>query len=603
MTAVTLRPYQLEGLDSIVEAMAVGQNRVLIQMPTGTGKTEMFARVLQHPPMAGWLDGFPSNQRKMLVIAHREELLEQAAKKILGANPHASVSIEQADRYAHAHSDVVVASIQTLTASSCRRLKRLMQRHTFRVVIVDEAHHAAAPSYRTALAHLGFLPMADASDDEEAEAATFDDVAVMEQALAGWDAQAPRDRVLIGVTATPNRTDAIGLGCVFQTLAYSYRLKQAIADGWLVPITPWVIETTTSLDAVRINRGEFNQRELADTVNTEYRNKLAVAGWEEYAPDRPTLAFTVDVAHAHALAQQFVEAGVKAVPLSGETPREDRRIILRQYMEGQIQLITNCMVLTEGTDLPLTGCILHCKPTKSATLYEQMTGRGLRMHPAKTDCIVLDIVDVARRHSLQTSPSLYGLPPGLNPEGKSMEQLEAAFEEFMEKHPGANLDQLGRFTLDQLNAHAKTFDIWTVRDMEEYGRGLAMRWIRTDEEAFRLNYPWGDGTEVIRIERDIVGHFEVRATYTKGKKDPGQTRELAKHVPTASAALALAEAFVNNERTSVKKLKDNNAPWRSKPASEKQLALLRRRKVPFNPGISSGEASDLIDLAMSRRGR
>jgi superfamily II DNA or RNA helicase len=143
-------------------------------------------------------------------------------------------------------------------------------------VVVDEAHHAAAASYRTALAHLGFLPLEVSSESGELEAPTHDDVAKMKASLAGWDARAPKDRLLIGVTATPNRSDAIGLECVFQTIAYSYGLKQAIEDGWLVPPVPWVIETKTSLDQVRTTAGEFNQKDLAEAVNTPERNALAL---------------------------------------------------------------------------------------------------------------------------------------------------------------------------------------------------------------------------------------------------------------------------------------------------------------------------------------
>lgn len=606
MSAPQLRPYQKDALDAIVNGMSTGQNRLLIKKPTGTGKTVMFAAMLKHPALKDWLDGFETGTRKMLVIAHREELLEQAATKIMAQNPHARVSIEQADRYASPHSDVVIASIQTLQATRFKRLKRLLDRHKFRIVVVDEAHHAAAPSYRTALAHLGFLPMADATDVQDAEAATFEDVAEMETALHGWDARAPKDRVLVGVTATPNRSDAIGLGCVFQSIAYSYELKQAIADGWLVPIVPWVIESTASLDEVRIQRGEFNQRELADTVNTEYRNKLALAGWQEYASDRSTLAFTVDVAHAHALAQTFADAGVRAVPLSGETPKDDRRIMLRQYLEGQIQVITNCMVLTEGTDLPLTGCILHAKPTKSATLYEQMTGRGLRIHPGKTDCIVLDVVDVARRHSLQAAPVLYGLPPGVKAQGKELGEVEALINEFMEQHPGADLSHLGKFTLDQLNAHGKTFDIWTVRDMEEYGQGLAMRWTRSDDELFHLRYPWQDGRETIAVEKNLLGAFEVSSVWTvqgvvdKKRTHTGSKRVLATGVQNAHAALLLAEAWVAQNRRSAAKLKDAKASWRNDQPSENQLKAMRRRRIPIKPGLTKGEASDLLDIAFNR---
>lgn len=562
----------------------------------------MFAEMPKWPELAAWLETFPRNDRRMMVIAHREELLDQAAEKINRANPHLRIGIEQADRYASSLSDVVIASIQTLQASKYKRLKRLIARVPFRLVIVDEAHHAAAATYRTTLAHLGFLPAADMTDRQEIEAADFDDVAVMEQALAGWDASAPQDRLLVGVTATPNRSDAIGLGCVFQSIAYSYALRDAIRDGWLVPILPWVIETKTSLDDVRTTAGEFNQKDLAATVNTEQRNELAVAAWCEHAAGESTIAFTVDVAHAHALAGEFAEQGIAAVALSGETPKDDRRNILRSYTDGRIQVIANCMVLTEGTDLPRTGCILHAKPTKSATLYEQMTGRGLRIHPGKTQCVVIDIVDIARRHSLQIAPVLYGLPPSVTGKGEQLDQIADEFEELLAKFPGLDKTARGRYTLDDLRAQAATFDIWSVPDMGEFGRGLSMSWIRLSDDLFRLSYPWEGGTETLTVEKNILGRFDLKVAGTGPNPGTGigPARTIAAGVTTANACLLLAESFVAQERREIMRLKDTGAEWRKRPVSRGQLGMLRRLRVPCHPGMTMGEASSLIDLAKAR---
>ena len=596
-----LRPYQQDSLNAVTEALAAGHNRQLMKKPTGTGKTVTFAAMLEHPPLKSWLEQFPKDERKMLVIAHREELLEQAAEKIQRANPHHRVSIEQGSRVSTPFADVVIASIQTLAAVKFRRLRRLLNRHTFRVVIVDEAHHAAASTYRTALALLGFLPMADASTEENVEAADFDDIAVMEQALAGWDGPAPKDRLLLGVTATPNRTDAIGLGCVFQTISYSYGLKDAIDDGWLVPIVPWVIETASSLDEVRVHHGEFNQRQLAEAVNVEARNQLAVAGWNEHAEGLSTIAFTVDVAHAHALAAAFQTAGIKALPLSGETPRDDRRMILEQMRNRQIDIVTNCMVLTEGTDLPMVSCILHAKPTKSATLYEQMTGRGLRIHPGKAECIVIDLVDVARRHSLMAAPVLYGLPPGIKTEGQQLEDLRQQLEDFRDKHPAITDEAMRGLTLEQLRARASTFDVWTVPDMGIYGAGRALQWIRSSETAFRVTYPWRDQHETILVEPDLIGKFDVKlSAKLNGWASTEAPRVLAAGVSTAEAALGLAEAFVAQERQTVMRLVSAQASWRSRPASPGQTNYLRKLRVPFRSDITSGEASSLIDLAKAK---
>lgn len=599
----TLRPYQLDQLAAIRGGLEKGTNRLLIKSPTGTGKTVMFSAMLEN--LGAWLEQFPKNDRKMLVIAHREELLDQAAAKIAAANPGLMVMVEQGDRRASVYADVIVASIQTLAAMKFRRLDRLISRVTFRIVIVDEAHHAAADTYRAALVRLGFLPAAEAGKDlENFEAPKYEDVAQMEVALAGWDKRAPQDRLLVGVTATPNRSDAIGLGCVFQSLAYSYALKQAIADGWLVPIEPWAIETDTSLDDVHIARGDFNQRELADAVNNHKRNLLAVAAWQQYALNVPTIGFTVDVEHAHALADAFVKAGHKWQAVSGETPKDDRRMMLEQFSNGQLDGLANCMVLTEGTDLPRAACILHAKPTKSATLYEQMTGRGLRLFPGKEKCVVIDLVDVARRHSLQAAPVLYGLPPGLISKGRTLEQLEEDLEGFREK--GMDLDAIlagKHLTLEQLQAVASTFDIWTIPELGAFGNGRALDWLKVGEDVFRLLYPWADGWETLQVNKDLVGKWEVSLTIKPSAQGQTVQKTIAAQIVTADAAAGLAEAFVLQERRSVTKLKATDAPWRQRPASPAQLALLRRLSVPNIPNpCNMGQASALIDLAKVRRG-
>jgi ATP-dependent helicase IRC3 len=603
--APTLRKYQTDALAALCAARDAGANRLLVKSPTGTGKTVTFAELLKWPALKTWLASLPKGRgAQMLVIAHREELLDQAADKIRRANPGLIVDIEQGARKSSRYSDIVIASIQTLAAMKFRRLQRLIAHHTFPIVIVDEAHHAAAATYRTTLAHLGFLPFAKVEDgSDEIEAAKFDDVLVMEQALEGWDREAPKDRLLVGFTATPNRSDAIGLGCVFQSIAYSYGLKDAIEDGWLVPIRPWVVETTTSLDGVEMSHGDFNQKQLADAVNNERRNQLAVAAWREHADGRSTIAFTVDVAHAHDLAAAFRAVGVPAEAVSGETPKEERRDILRRFTAGTVEVITNCMVLTEGTDLPRTSCILHTKPTRSATLYEQMTGRGLRLFPEKAECIVLDLVDVARRHSLQTAPVLYGLPPSVMAQGDELRQMLEEFEALKEKYPAFDLEAQGRLTLAQLRAKASTFDVWAVQDLGAFGRGRAMDWIKTADDEYRLQYPWSDGIEILMVSKDLLGHWAVTATLRPKDGSRIRQRTLATQVVTSDAAAGIAEAFVLAERRSVQKLTDKTQPWRGQPASGKQINLLRKLHAPIRSGLTAGEASNMIDLAMARRGR
>jgi superfamily II DNA or RNA helicase len=615
---VKLRPYQEEQLGAIASTFFdKNLNRLLVKSPTGTGKTVTFAEIMKWDRIRAWLDTFPANERRMLVIAHREELLDQAAAKIRAANPGLLVGVEQGERRASTSLDVVVASIQTLAAMKFRRLERLTKSMRFRVVIVDEAHHAAARTYRATLARLGFLPAMPDDGADNIDRVEETDVAAMEQALKGWDRIAARDQLLVGVTATPNRSDAVGLGCVFQTIAYSYALKDAISDGWLVPIVPWAIETDTSLDGVRIARGEFNQRELADAVNTDERNQRAVAAWREHAAGLPTIAFTVDVAHAHALAAEFDKAGYRAAAVSGETPKDERRAILERFSAGGLDVVTNCMVLTEGTDLPIAACILHAKPTKSATLYEQMTGRGLRLFPGKAECVVIDLVDVARRHSLQTAPVLYGLPPGLIPKGEKLDQLEdeyaALIKEFEAFDSSKAFEDGAHLTLEQLRAKAQLVDIWKVPDLGAFGTGRAMTWLKVSDDEFRMEYPWQDaagvkGHERIEVRKDYLDRWEVVLTFTerleKGEKRRAERRQstIANQILTSDAAAGVAEGFVLQHRRAVTRLASNDAAWRTEEPSPKQLGLLKRLRIPHAANISKGDASKLIGLYMSRQG-
>lgn len=597
-----LRPYQIAALDAVAADLAKGNNRLLLQMATGLGKTTCFSSLIQHAEIKDWQAS--TGNRRVLVIAHREELIDQAAETFKRLNPGLMVSIEQGQRKANRYADVVVASIQTLAASGCRRLHDLIRFQPFGIVIQDEAHHSTAASYRTVFVHLGFLPAEDASEEEDVDSTISQSEADKLAAnLLEWDSMAPKDRLLLGVTATPNRTDAVGLSAVYQSLCFTYPIRKGVEDGYLVPIVPWVVDTSVSLDAVHTNRGDFNQRELADAVNNEHRNGLAVDAWHKYAHQRPTLAFTVDVAHAHDLAAAFQSKGIRAHAVSGETPKDQRRLLLQSFRSGEIDVITNCMILTEGTDLPMTSCILHAKPTKSATLHEQMTGRGLRLHDGKADCVVIDMVDIAKKHSLMTTPCLYGLPPGLSStKGKSLEQMAQAWEQFVEAHPGLNVEKLGRVAIEQLQVKASTFNIWEVPSLGAFGAGRAMNWVKVSADSFRLQYPWQDGTEVVTVAPDLLGKYAVSCTF-RPAVGPVRQRTLIADQPAAIVAADFAERWILAERPDVRRLTDKGAKWRRDPASSRQLSALRFRRIPHAANISKGDAADLLNLARARAGQ
>ncbi len=237
--SATLRPYQIESLDAVCSNYAAGIRRQLISMPTGSGKTVVFAN----------LPGVLSSSRpgQILVLAHREELLKQAADKIRKWNPTLSVSIEQADRFADPKANVIVASVATLGRKVSKRRERFdWDRIT--ACVVDEAHHATSSTYKKILGEGGFLHEGSA-------------------------------KLLLGVTATPNRSDGTPLAEIFERIVFNYPLRQCIDDGWLSDLTCFRVATKTCLDYIHTVAGDFNQGELGSEVNTPERNKIIIDAW------------------------------------------------------------------------------------------------------------------------------------------------------------------------------------------------------------------------------------------------------------------------------------------------------------------------------------
>ena len=464
---------------------------------------------------------------------------------------------------------------------------------------MSNCHHAAAETYRVALGILGFLPLDRTGD--KLRAPKFEHAAEQKRIMAAWDLVAPKDRLLLGVTATPNRSDEVGLSCVFQEMVYTYPLRQAIADGYLVPPVPFVVETKTSLDAVRITAGEFNQKDLALAVNTDVRTELAIAAWHEHAPGRPTIAFGVDVAHTKAIAAQCSAVGITAAYVSGDMPTEERRRIIRDFSDGAISVLTNCMVLTEGTDLPLVSCIIHMAPTQSASLYEQKTGRGLRPHGYKEDCIIIDVVDVTRKHSLVTLPTLYGLPAGLIPsKDKSMAETADDFDQFLKDHRGLNVAGMlaGKpRTLEQLRAMVTRVDAMAPRPASTVVAGRLVKWTQAGDR-YRLEYAWEGTRERVEVARDPRGLWEAVLTTNRQSPKGGMMRDqrtLGNQITDERAALALAEGFLSAERKSIVRMASPDARWRKDAASPGQLELLARLGIAHTNAITKGEANDLID--------
>lgn len=370
-----LRPYQRDAVNAIRSTLADHRSTLLV-MATGLGKTQTFGALARHWP------------GRVLVIAHRDELIQQAQKRLEQMTGE-QADLEQAEWRAGAHNRLVVGSIQTLS-----RLKRLQRfaPEAFGLVIVDEAHHAAAATYRRVLAY-----------------------------FAGAKH--------LGVTATPKRGDERALGQVFESVAYTRGIWDGINDGYLVEprIRPVFIESV-KLDKVRTTAGDLNEGDLDAVMGTEENLHAVREPTMELAGDRPTVIFSGPTV---ATSQRLVEVFNRYRPgcareINGNTETFLRRETYRAHARGEYQFLINVGIATEGVDLPYVSCVVLARITKSDALVEQMLGRGLRLPPgvdrletaaeriaailasAKPDCLVLDFKGVAGKHVLSSAIDILG---------------------------------------------------------------------------------------------------------------------------------------------------------------------------------------------------
>lgn len=268
------------------------------------GKTVLFSNLLQAMNLKG----------RMMVLAHREELITSACDKIRCWNPTLRVGLEKAEQHSRGE-DIVVSSVATLGCSNSTRIRKFRP-EDFDIIVIDEAHHATARSYRKIVEHFRI----------------YED----------------RERLLLGVTATPNRSDGQGLSGVFEEIVHDYSILDAINEGWLVNLRGLAIRTRESLDMVGANREDFKVGELARAINTPQRNDLVARTWLEKAGDRRTVAFCADVQHALDLARTFKGYGISAEAVWGDDPLRSTKLAM--HRKGNIEVICNCNVLTEGYD-------------------------------------------------------------------------------------------------------------------------------------------------------------------------------------------------------------------------------------------------------------
>ena len=521
----SLRDYQKEAIQNVIDARLSGYNRLLVCLPTGAGKTVIFSELCRLA------------RKDVLVIAHREELLSQAKDKIERMTEgKVSVEIEQGTMQASSECNVVVASIRSLRTE---RIQRLKSTHDFGLVIYDECHHAAAEDNKRVLRELG----------------CFDD---------RWTG------TLLGFTATTTRGDGIGLGEVFEIIVYEKNILDMIKDKYLVTLRGYRINTAVDLVNIISDPDLTYEEQIQDYIDIESRNALVARSIQELARDRRTIVFCVSVIHAINMAKSLNALGIPTGVIYGNMPKDKRIETLRKFRQEKLMALTNVGVLTEGFDDPGVSCIAMARPTKSEGLYAQCVGRGARLHPGKEDCIVLDFVDLSDL-SLVNLPSLLGLPKEINLEGETAEEAIDLYTQMKFDFPGFEIEA-HEITLSEVKRRAQSFDPLTMELHPNVTAITANGWFSLGSKGLALHY----------FEKNKLQKMEILRI---GKKRKDRYHVLLNdNFQAGFSKIELAVEAVDYEISQkgpqVEANAREDATWRKSPANHVVLQALSQLSPP-----------------------
>lgn len=475
--------------------------------------------------------------------------------------------------HASGTADITVASVQSIT--SRERLEKF-DPSTYKLLLVDEAHHIVAPGYLKTLKHFGL-------DQKQANSPT-----------------------LVGVSATFSRFDGVKLGAAIDQIVYHKDYVDMISDKWLSDVVFTTVASSANLSKVKRGlTGDFQPGELSKVVNTDEVNDMTVRSWMAKASDRKsTLVFCVDLAHVAGLTTKFRQYGFDARFVTGDTPKVERGDILEAFKRGDLPVLVNCGVYTEGTDIPNIDCIVLGRPTRSRNLLVQMIGRGMRLHPGKKNCHIIDLVS-SLETGIVTTPTLFGLDPSELVDKASVSDMRCLKErqtaapdkekEAFAQSPGQKevADKAVTFTdyASVLDLIADTSGEMHIRAISQYA------WVQVGPNRFVLSAPSGS---YIRLERmpDSSGPqfraLEVRALPPGVSKAPyAAPREIltaltfsdAVHGADRYAADAFPHTFIHRHQY-----------WRSLPPTQGQLNFLDRLlgDGPMPSKLTKGRVADMI---------
>ena len=583
-----LRDYQQNAIDSIVEHAKNGVTRQVIVLATGLGKTVIFGHLPSRVRDKG---------KKSLIIAHREELIDQAKDKIADIDKTLRVQIEQGDREVDTSKeyDVVIASVPTIGRRGSKRIRKFNP-DEFGLIVIDECHHSTAETYRSILEYFGV--------DKEKDAK-----------------KSTNGKVLLGVTATPSRSDHIGLDEIFDKITFSYDLRQGIANKYLCDIKAFGIATGSDLSGLHTRMGDFVNEELADAVNTDERNQLVVESYTELAPHTKALCFAADVAHVLKLTEWFKKAGYKAEYVTGDLDKEVRKKTLERFKNGETEVIVNCNVLTEGYDCPGIQTILMARPTKSSVAYSQMIGRGTRTSPGKEFLNLIDFVDNTGKNQLATVHSLFGTPKTLKTgkSGKLVTEIAAQVQKVLDLYPEYPVEDITDWSDDGIDKIIKKIDIFAQAELPKAVKEFSKFAWEPVFGGYKIQFPQKDDNALIEqlfILENMLGHHDIKVesftpvtpTYATGfKKWAKLGEEKIGEFDGLEQAFQRADAWVDENKSDYSTMLNQDSKWRKDPPTDGQLNLLAKFgiMVPKNTKgeviATKGQCSVLISKAISER--
>lgn len=550
-----LRDYQRHTLESVKSSFQNGISKQLLVLATGLGKTYTSISISQ---TFTELFAQTTGATKVLFLVDQIDLVDQTYKSFKKAFPTLSIGIEQAEKKFNNRNDIVIACVPSIGRERSTRLTRFNP-DEFGVVIVDEAHKSVSDTWVRVLDYFGVGP-----------------------------ANHNPEKLLLALTATPNRSDGVKLGKLYDDITVNYDLSWAIRNGWLTDIEVFNVKTSTDISKVKVRKGEYAPGELSEAVNNEIRNLQILKAYKEHAMNERAFVYCASVAHAYELQKIFEAGGIRSGVIEANTDKTLRKNMLEEHREGALPVLLNHSTLTTGVDSPNTSTLILARPIKSELIYRQIIGRGLRPHAsayidvhgkdaatrrfliavsAKPACKVIDLEDVTGSHQSMSVPSLFGLSRKIADDKPRFFKDVVEVVEAKEHELGVDLKHIENLDDIDVIVERRKGNLGSLETPVEVHAYTDNAWIELGADHYELNLA-KSGVSLI-IVKNQLDQYETRE-YNHKKE---QTIRL-QAFNNLSGAFQLADSYAKENYDT--KYQNRKAEWRGQGVTAKQAPHLVR---------------------------